>query len=134
MDNEYDMEAVTTEEKSLSSPIREATLPIVCSPKQCDGRKKGKRIQLQSPPVSNRTCANQTANLLSTPELVARHYEGGSKVNIKTFGQENEVILGARFPAKKNDVTLDELIQNMVSESKTDLSHVEGTNDDSLNP
>ena len=31
-------------------------------------------------------------------------------------------------------MTLDELIQNMVPESKTDLSHAEGTNDDLLNP
>jgi hypothetical protein len=38
------MEAVTTEEKLLLRPIREATLPIVCSPQQRDGGKKGKSI------------------------------------------------------------------------------------------
>jgi len=43
------------------------------SPQQRKGASKGKRSQLQSPPVSNRTRGNQTPNLQSTPELATKH-------------------------------------------------------------
>ncbi len=47
------------------------------SPQQRLGSIKGKRCQLQSPPVSNRTQGNQTPNLQSTPELATLEGEMG---------------------------------------------------------